>query len=287
MGGCRRAVVLGVVLAAVLGRSASAQVPLPPPPTLPPVSVPAPLEPVIAVAGPTVGPVCGTASLLALLAPSLAEGYLKLPLSSIVASDDLRAYANTALYLCGFVPFPLTPTQCQADGAVLDALRGLNPLAAQVVGLFPEGAAVDTVIAIEGLLPAGPSVATQLADELSVLMTCARSAGPPRTPTSTAPGAMPAASPAPVPGGPVGLGVLRPGVGGPPPALGNGAVALAPATGARPGETLPRLFETRFVPRSGVQWLGLLLGLVLLAVSVLAWVLGRRAAHEDVPAATP
>ena len=155
MGGCRRAVVLGVVLAAVLGRSASAQVPLPPPPTLPPVSVPAPLEPVIAVAGPTVGPVCGTASLLALLAPSLAEGYLKLPLSSIVASDDLRAYANTALYLCGFVPFPLTPTQCQADSAVLDALRGLNPLAAQVVGLFPEGAAVDTVIAIEGLLPPG------------------------------------------------------------------------------------------------------------------------------------
>ena len=280
MGRFRRAVVLGVVLTCLWGTSASAQLPLPPPPTLPPISVPAPLEPIIAVAGPTVGPVCGTASLLALLAPSIAEGYLKLPLSSLVDSATFRSYANTALYLCGFVPFPLTPTQCQADRAVVDALRGLNPLAAQVVGLSPEGATVDTVLAIEALLPSGPSVAGPLADELSLLMTCSRSAGPPTTPTAGRRGAMPPIQALPLPDRPVSL--PAPGVssaGFTIPASPPAAVVRAPSTGV----ALPQVFETRFVPRSGVQWLGIALAALLFGWSLVAWRSGHHQAGSKHP----
>jgi len=271
MGRILRTVAMGVLAACLLGTSAGAQI-LPPPPALPPVAVPDALGPLIAVASPTAGPVCGTASLLSLLAPSLVEGFLDIPLSSLVDSETFRSYANTALYVCGFVPFPLTPAQCDADRKIVDALRGLNPLAAQVVGLFPQGATVDTVLALEQLLPTGPSVAGPLADELSALMLCTRSSGAPPTPeasepTDQAPPDIPVQLPAPAPA-PAG------------PAVDPARVQLpsVPAGGeTRPAEmSLPEVFETRLVERSGVQWLGIVVGLLLLAGSGAGWVVGRR-----------
>ena len=262
--------------------SAAADIPLPPPPALPPPTLPAAAAPLIAVTGPTLGPACGTASLLTLLAPSIAEGYLDIPLSSLIDSDTFRSYGNTALYVCGFIPFPLTPTQCQIDYQILDALRGLNPLAAQVVGLFPGGAAVDTVLAIEALLPTGPSVAGGLVDELSRLLQCTRSAGaPPLPPPATEPPpdtVAPAPEvPAPAPPFSSPLPTVTLGSGGnngatPEPA----ATALPPTDPANELTGAPQVFQTVLHERSGVQWLGVLLGAAVLLGSVAAWLWARR-----------
>ena len=272
------AMVIAVLLAWVAIGPAKAQVPLPPPPSLPPVSVPDQLEPIIAVASPTAGPVCGTGSLLTLLAPSLVEGFFKIPLSSLLDSSTFRAYGRTALYVCGFVPYSLTPTQCEADRQIVDALRGLNPLAAQVVGLFPEGATVDTVLAIEALLPSGPSVAGPLVDQLEALMTCTRSAGAPAVPPTSEPLPEPLPAPVAVADDGSGGGASGAGVGG---GLGAGAAAVAtPAAAAAPGETtqgaLPTIYETMFRQRTGVQRVGLMVGVLLLLGSAIGWLWSRR-----------
>jgi hypothetical protein len=283
MGRIRRTVAMGgvviVVSACLLGGVVGAQVP--PAPVLPVPDLPAELDPIIAVTAPTLGPTCGTASLLALLAPSIAEGYLKIPVSLLIDSDAFRSYANAALYLCGFIPFPLTPTQCQLDTQIVDAIRGLSPLAAQVVGLFPEGATVDTVLAIEGLLPSGPSVAGPLADELAVLMSCKRSSGAPATPSS--PSSVPPPPAGPSPTAELPDAVVRPPTGSPLATVGPAApsVTAAPARPETRSGVVPAVFETRLVPRSGVQWAGVLIGALLLAGSLAGWWSTRRGGRDQ------
>jgi len=271
---------VGVVWAALFGAlivgaprgSAGADpvLPLPPPPSLPATTPPAAIEPLLVVAGPTVGAVCGTVSLGALLAPSLAEGFFKIPLEQIVSGHRVTQYVDTALYVCGFIPSPLTATECRADAQVIDALRGLNPLVAQIVGLYPEGATVDTVIDIEQLLPAGPSLAQPVADALASTLQCTRAAGVPPVPLSTGPARPRPAAPAPAEATPapsaVGAPPLAPPALTPPTAPAPNEPIAAAAPPATPSSPLT-ILETRLLARHGPQWLAILIGLVLLAAA--------------------
>jgi hypothetical protein len=280
-------VLLGTLFAGAPGSVATADpadpvLPLPPPPTLPATTAPAALEPFLVVTGPTVGAVCGTASLLALLAPSLVQGFFKIPLDQLVSGHTLTQYTDTALYVCGFVPSPLTPTECANDVAIVDALRGVNPLIAQVIGLFPEGASIDTVLDVEKLLPSSTPIAQPVVDQLAALMHCARAGGVPPvqkstrmalTPLSVAPPPPQAAETPASPGGaasPSGTEPVAEGV----PGRGVGT-----ATGAAiPGSPIT-LLETRFLNRHGTQWLALVIGLLLLCAAAGAWIWARGEEH--------
>jgi len=274
---------LGVLSAAPA--LAGGPLPLPPPPTLPPTTPPASVKPFLAVAGPTAGALCGTASLGILLTPSLAQNFFHLPFDSLIDPHTFTGYGNTALYLCGFVPFPLTPTECSADDEMLDALRGVNPLIAQVVGLYPEGATIDTLLAVEQLLPTGPSVLAPEVTALSSLMSCSRQSGAPPTPAmprTTMPPATPArgltprgaAAPAPPPGD-QGQGPTAAAVNATPiPAESSVGATGSPATaGSVAG--IPSAFATKLLARRGIEWLALLVGALLLAYSLVAWFWGR------------
>ena len=263
------------------GASAGPAVPLPPPPALPPATPPQAVEPVLAVAGPTVGAACGTASLGALLTPSLLQGFFHIPLDQIIDGHTLTEYANTALYVCGFIPAPLTPSQCAVDAKILDALRGLNPLAAQIVGLYPEGAAVDTVLEIEQLIPSSTTVARPAVAALSHGLTCSRSAGVPpagsstcssgTTPSATeVPAVLPAPTTAPWSPAPR-VALLAPAPPRPHAASVVTSPPARPAAPSAPGTPLARIFEARFVPRAGLQWLALALGIILLTAAAGAW----------------
>jgi hypothetical protein len=242
-------------------------IPLPPPPTLPPAAP----QPFLVIAGPTVGAVCGTASLVVLLTPSLSQGYLHVPFDEIIDPHTLNAYAGTALYLCGFIPSPLTPTECSADVEMLDALRGLNPLAAQVVGLFPEGATIDTILDVEQLLPSGPTLVGPAVATLSKLMDCHRSAGAPPTlppihsrPTHIAPPVVSTTSvpsevvvPRALPSVPVQPAIQIPGA----------VTVTAPSS--------VQIFTRNVSARTGLQVLGFVLGGLLIVVAIAGWLWSR------------
>jgi hypothetical protein len=268
--------------------AAADPIPLPPPPTLPPTNPPASLQPYLVVAGPTAGAVCGTASLGALLVPSLVQGYFDIPLNSLVSGHLLTQYADSALYICGFIPAPLTPTECGTDEQIIDAVRDLNPLAAQVVGLYPEGATVDTILDIEQLLPSSAGVAQPVADQLAATLHCTRAGAVPPVPgaTTSPPGSgarrplagAPATTSAPA--APAGSVVVAPVAPGPSPATPAALpVAATPEAVAAPVAAAPsdlRVLETKLVSRHGLQWLALILGILLLALAVGARVWARE-----------
>lgn len=136
------AAVAALGLATLSGAAAGPTLPIPPPPTLPPVAVPAPLQPLVGVAGPAAAPVCG---LVGLLPGLLGQEAASLP----VDPRPFVPYLAPLLIACGSIPVPTATHTCALDKVFGKDIRTAENKVLSLLGVLPlpapEGIAIDTL----------------------------------------------------------------------------------------------------------------------------------------------
>lgn len=140
--------------------------PLPTPPTLPPVAVPDPLRPAVAIAGPALAAPCG---LVGLVPGLLGSQQASIPFEI----GPLLPYLGPLVLACGLVPGPSTTHTCAVDAQVIAQVAALENQVFALLNVVPipapEGITIDTLLAANAAAgnPVPLPVIIQVADALS------------------------------------------------------------------------------------------------------------------------
>jgi hypothetical protein len=270
----RRTVVCVLAAAsALMALPAHAQqvpLPLPPPPAIPPVTVPPALQQVAGIASPTASPVCG---LVTLLPGLIGQEAGTLPFDA----RPLVPYLAPILVACGAIPPASDLHSCAVDAQLTAQVAAAENRVFALLNVLPvpqpEGIVIDTLLAADaaagGAIP--PDALQQLSDALGCKPIAGAGATGTGAPVVEAP-VPPVATPA----------VAAPLVDAGPAAAFTGAIAQA-ASPARPAPEIRAAIKPVVAPVKLQHWRPLITTLVvlfLIALFALAWRAERRDARR-------